>query len=264
LSEKQGLGTDEKLRELYFTRLSDSVTLPERDALLVREILDRARATMKHVPRPTLMRSESFARHPWNELDLEASLDRSAALDNPEDLRVSVRTPRPFSCVAMLDSSSSMSGDKHLLASIAVAVLLLQSEIEEVGLVLFHSRTQVVKHLGEKIAPERTVLKFLQTRPRGFTNITQGLKVGWKEASAHSKRRVGLLMTDGRYTEGGDPLEAAAQFDFLAVLHLHGPGSSLEASQAMAAKGKGICLEVNEFAHLPQQLYNTLRQITLR
>jgi hypothetical protein len=83
------------------------------------------------------------------------------------------------------------------------------------------------------------------------------LKEARKLGATH--RKVGLIATDGRSTEGADPMEVARQFDFLLVLHLHGPGSHLEASKEMAQHGGGLCLEVERFEELPRRLYDALR-----
>jgi Mg-chelatase subunit ChlD len=258
----QSLSANDPLRTLYFNRISDAVALPERDAVLVRLILDRAKKLVRHASRPLVSKSASLLDFPDGELDIEASLEQNPFLDNPAQIRVTQQDPKRFAYVAMLDCSSSMSGDKHLLASVAVAVLLLQVAAEDAGLVAFHSKAQVIKPLGSQTPAAATILKFLQTRPRGFTNIQLGLTKGYEQTLHSSRRRVGLLATDGRYTEGGDPVDTAKRFDFLAVLHLHGPGSSLEASQAIAQAGHGICLEVNEFSELPAQLYEALRRIS--
>jgi Mg-chelatase subunit ChlD len=162
----------------------------------------------------------------------------------------------------MIDCSSSMSGEKHLRASIAVAVALLQIPSRDVSVIVFHSQALVVKAMGEAVLPEKSVMEFLRSRPKGFTNIALGLTRGMEQACLSSKRRVGLIATDGRHTEGRDPNEAARRFDFLVVLHLHGPGSSLEASKALAAAGHGICLEVEEFSHLPNQLNQALKRMS--
>jgi Mg-chelatase subunit ChlD len=229
---------------------------------LVRLIVDRAKRLVRHAARPLVTRMVSFTQFPDGELDLETSLEANPFLDEAAAISVARQEPKRFACVAMLDCSSSMSGDKHLLASVAVAVLLLQVAAEDAGVVAFHTKSQVVKPMGTQNPAHETILKFLQTRPRGFTNIAQGLIKGYEQTLHSNRRRVGLLATDGRYTEGGDPVEAARRFDFLAVLHLHGPGSSLEASQAIAQAGHGICLEVNEFSQLPAQLYEALRRIS--
>jgi Mg-chelatase subunit ChlD len=116
----------------------------------------------------------------------------------------------------------------------------------------------------EKI--ENTLFRFLRTEPQGFTNIAAGLTEGVSQIKKYrgAGRRVGIIATDGRPTEGRDPLSVARQFDGLHVLHLHGAGSDLSFSQELAAAGRGVCLEVKEAKELPRRLYDAIRLISRR
>jgi hypothetical protein len=156
-----------------------------------------------------------------------------------------------------------MSGEKHLLASIAVAVALLDTKDFMTSVVTFSSGAKVVKHLLQHESVDNTVIKFLKIRPRGFTNIGKGLTVGLNDIK-HLPKKLGLLASDGRTTEGGDPAEISARFDSLVVLHLHGPGSDLSASRAIASRGHGFCLEVERFGQLPSKMYEALRWLGRR
>lgn len=261
------LADSDTLRELYFRRLQsgpDSFELSE-DRELVRRVISRAVPIVAHPSRPFLDVQESFQSQPMGEIDIEATLEESWDLSSPESIQVRVRIEKPFHCVAMLDCSSSMSGDKHLTASVAVAVLLLRVALEDVGVVVFHSTAQAVRSLGNSASVEKTVLDFLSVRPKGFTNIAAGLGEGLALLQqAGGKRRIGLLATDGRGTQGADPADLAKRFDCLVVLHLHGAGSFLEGSQALAAAGNGLCLEVEAFEDLPRKMYEAIRLIARR
>lgn len=254
------------MRQLYFQRQRGGVPDEKLDRQLVQLVLDHAKRVIAHPSRPTQRRTETFPRDPFGELDLEASLEENPLLSEPEDFLVEQQVEKPFSCVAILDASSSMSGDKHLLASIAVAVLLLEVPARDNSLIVFSSEAMTIKRLFTEEAPAATVLRFLRARPRGFTNIARGLAEGLAQAKrlGGTRRKVGLIATDGRSTEGGDPLEVARQFDFLLVLHLHGPGSHLDASRDMAQHGNGICLEVERFEELPRRIYDSLRMLARR
>ena len=257
-------GKTDWMRKLYFQRQRAGGTGNEKlDRALVQLVLDHAKKVIAHPSRPLLRKIESFIDYPYAELDLEATLEESPLLSEPGDFLVEHQIEKPFSCVAMLDASSSMSGDKHLLASIAVAVLLLEVPARDNALVMFNSEAKTIKRLLIEETPEVTVLRFLKSQPRGFTNIARGLEEGLTQAKrlGSARRKVGLIATDGRSTEGGDPLEVARQFDFLLVLHLHGPGSDLDASRQMAQAGHGVCLEVERFEELPRRLYDSLRML---
>lgn len=250
------------MRKLFFQ--SQHLTSPqhkEPNRQLVELVLDHARRVIAHPSRPVMQRTESFLREPFGEIALEESMEEDPTLTDLEQFLVTVNEEKPFSCVAMLDTSSSMSGDKHLLASVAVAVLLLEVAPKDAAVIVFNSDATSIKALLSEDAPEKTVLSFLRTKPRGFTNIASGLEEGLKQLKrfGSQKRKVGLIATDGRTTEGKDPIDIAREFDSLIVLHLHGPGSHIDASREMAQAGHGVCLEVEKFEELPKRLYDAIR-----
>ena len=193
------------------------------------------------------------------EIEIEETLEESV-VDFEENLLVSRTIEKPFSVVAMLDTSSSMAGEKHLLASIAVAVLLLKVRSEHQGLVVFSSKAKTIKTMGVAKSIESTVLEFLKTKSRGFTNIAEGLQEGYLQTlRGRTPKTMGLLVSDGRATEGKEPIPFARKFDSLSVIHLHGPGSYLEGSKAMSEAGRGLCVEVEELFELPRAMYEALR-----
>ncbi len=266
MEEAGGVALDtqtDHLRSLYFRRLHSETRDESLDRELVKLVIDHARRVIAHPGRPVVVKYDTFVRFPFGDLALEETIEESPLLADAEDYLVEYQVEKPFSCVAMLDCSSSMSGEKHLLASVAVAVLLLEVPPEDTSLTVFASNALTIKSLLVRESPEETILRFLRSSPRGFTNIYGGLKEGLSQYKrvGRAKRKVGLLATDGRTTEGGDPMEIARQFDFLVVLHLHGPGSHLEASKGMAQQGRGVCLEVEKFEQLPRKLYEALRML---
>lgn len=231
----------------------------EQDALLVARVFDKARHIISHPSRPTVHRLESFSQRPHAELALEPTLEESPVLSLADDLLVDTVEEKKLSCVAILDNSFSMSGEKHLLASVAAAVLLLQVPSELCGLVLFSSQANSVKSLWKQATLDKILRDFLRHRPSGFTNIAAGLKEGIAQYRGRKTRKIALLATDGRFTEGEDPLPFASAYDFLLVLHLHGPGSHLEMSQQLAQSGHGLCLEVKNFSELPRRIYDAVK-----
>lgn len=256
------------MRQLYFQRNGQIKSDETTDRKLVSLVLDHAKRVIAHPSRPQILKRDSFARVPFGEVAIEETIEENPFLDEitPETLQVELTEEKPFTCVTMIDASSSMSGDKHLLASIAVAVLLFEIQSRDASVIVFSSKAQSIKKLSVEESMESTVLKFLRTQPRGFTNIACALEEGLNQFRHFGlgKKRIGLIATDGRTTEGGDPVEVAKKYDFLVVLHLHGPGSHLEASQAMATHGNGICLEVETFQQLPRKLYDAVRLLARR
>lgn len=254
-------GKIDLMRKLFFAGQHSSVQNPMTNKQLVALVLEHARRVIAHPSRPMIQRTETFLREPFGEITIEDSLEEDPTLLDPGQFLVTVNEEKPFSCVAMLDTSSSMSGDKHLLASVAVAVLLLEVEPKDASVIVFNSDATAIKELRSDDPPEKTVLSFLRTKPRGFTNIASGLELGLRQLKrfGSQKRKVGLIATDGRTTEGKDPIDIAREFDSLIVLHLHGPGSHIDASREMAQAGHGVCLEVEKFEELPKRLYDAVR-----
>lgn len=254
------------MRQLYFRQLHSSQSDKKSDEVLVSLILDQARRIIAHPARPMRLKIASFLDKPDADLAIEETIEESPILEGPENLLIEYQEEKPFSCVVMLDASSSMSGEKHLLASIAVAVLVLKVATSDSGVVVFSSDAKEIKKLGVSERPQETVLRFLKHQPKGFTNLASGLEAGLKQlkSSKAKKRKVGLIATDGRSTEGENPLEQASRYDFLVVLHLCGPGSDLESSQEIAQAGKGVCLQVEQFEDLPGRLYEALRMLSRR
>lgn len=256
----------ELMRQTYFKRLHSNKPDVESDRMLVALILNQAKRVIAHPARPTRLKTKSFINEPQSELAIEETLEETPVLDDANDLLVESREEKPFSCVLILDTSSSMSGDKHLLASIAVAVLVLKMPAKDFSIVVFSSEAKSIKKLYVEEQPENVVLKFLKHQPRGFTNVGLGLEAGLGQLKTlgQGRRKIGLIATDGRTTEGKDPIEVAKQFDFLVVLHLSGAGGDLETSRMMAQAGHGVCLEVEKFEDLPKKLYEALRVISRR
>jgi Mg-chelatase subunit ChlD len=259
-------GKTDLMRQLYFRSVQGTTRDDDEDRRLVRLILEHAKQIIAHPAKPEERRLEEWTRAPFAELALEETLEEDPMLTDEKSLLVEQRREKRFSCATILDCSSSMSGDKHLLASIAVAVLLLEVPSAHNALTVFASDAKTVKDLDAQESPEATVLRFLKTRPKGFTNIHAGLAAGLSQyrRAGVARRKVGLLASDGRSTEGPEATDIARQYDFLVVLHLHGPGSLLEASEAIAQAGNGVCLEVKAFEELPRRLYDALRLIARR
>jgi Mg-chelatase subunit ChlD len=258
-------GQFDDIRQFYFKTLTSSEFDPTRNKELVKRVLAEARRVVKHPSRPTQIRNEPFSQNPLGDLAFDETLEENPTLRSEGEFLVETEEEKSFRCVTLLDASASMAGEKHLLASIAVAVLLLEVPPKDAALIVFNSKSKSIKDLNSIESRETTLLRFLGVKPRGFTNIESGLREGLKQFRSKGRlRKIGLIATDGRSTEGEDPIEVASEYDFLLVLHLHGPGSHLDASRDIAQAGHGICLEVEDFAELPRRLYDAVRTLARR
>ena len=119
----------------------------------------------------------------------------------------------------MVDTSLSMAGEKMALAAVAAAVLALKLRPGDLAVVLFADGARAVLRFGEEVAPAELVRRMLAVPCGGGTDIAAALRLGHAELQrGRDPSRSGLLVSDGVYTSGADPLPAAARFGPLHVL----------------------------------------------
>lgn len=173
-----------------------------------------------------------------------------------------VREERRFSAVLMLDTSMSMTGSKLALAGVAAAVLALRIPVVDFAVVLFANSGQVIKPLRSHLPIERVLETLLDVSAMGYTNIEDGLRVGLRELRrARTRNRFGILVTDGVYTEGGDPRLVAAQFPHLHVLITEDYKMDEQLCREMARLGRGVSYSVKDYEHLPYVMRNLLTRV---
>ena len=169
-------------------------------------------------------------REPWGgELDVEATVENLLGKPHPEpgDLIVRRRVDRRHQVVLMVDTSLSMAGERMALATVAAAVLALKLRSGDLAVVLFADGVRVVSRFGEEVAPGELVRRMLEVPCGGGTDIAAALGAGHTELQrGRDPGRSGLLVSDGVYTAGADPLPAAARFGALHVLLMEDAGAA--------------------------------------
>jgi Mg-chelatase subunit ChlD len=195
---------------------------------------------------------------PWRgELDEEETLERllGKRFPDPGDWVTVRREERRVEMVLMMDTSLSMSGRNLALAAVAAAVLAFKVRDEDLAVVAFESNAKVLSRLGERDTTVRIVDGVLSQPARGFTNIEEALATGRAElARGRGARRAGLLITDGVYTAGGDPVAEAAGFPRLHVLLTEDHIMDAELARRMARLGRGKSFTVKGYADLPRRM----------
>ncbi len=132
----------DQLSQVYFQRLRSPKREPALDRELVAQVLAHARKIIAHPSKPLIPEQASFFEKPFQELALEETLEDNPLLSHDAPIWVEGTRPKPFSCVAMLDCSASMSGDKHLLGAVAaigqkdIKRLMAYSSIAHMGYAL--------------------------------------------------------------------------------------------------------------------------------
>jgi Mg-chelatase subunit ChlD len=215
---------------------------------------------------PTRRRME-FVREPYapgqaGELEVEMTTEEilgKTEIDT-SDLIMESNVPRKAACVMMLDTSMSMSGDKLGIATASLGVLAFKLKSIQYGVIAFDNVARPLKRLDQRVAIASLVGDLLDITAGGYTNIESVLRAGLNELnSCKAKERVGVIVTDGNYTEGKDPGEIAAQYPKLVVIMIKSHDAKPELCARLASLGKGKFVAVDSFEELPSILRNLLR-----
>jgi MoxR-like ATPase/Mg-chelatase subunit ChlD len=227
------------------------------ERLAVRAVLERA-ARLAGPLRGAMHTVVEPLREPHQgDLELDETLDNLIGKEFPEpqDWMIERREERRTQIVLMLDTSLSMAGANIALAAVAAAVMALKMHPEDLAVVVFESKADVISHLEDAAPPEYVVTEMLRQPCRGYTSIEAGLKTGLRElARGRNTRKYGLLITDGVYTRGGDPTPVAAQFPHLFVLLTEDYKMNEMLCRRMAGVGKGELFRVRSLAELPRRM----------
>ncbi|MCL5108404.1 MAG: VWA domain-containing protein [Chloroflexi bacterium] len=207
---------------------------------------------------------EPYSTPGRGELALDETLENLAGKPAPEahDVIVQVRERKRVSAVLMVDTSLSMTGKNLALAGVAAAVLAGKLEPEDYALVLFESTATVAKPMNQRLHLQQVVTKILEVPALGYTNIEDALAKGLTElAKGRQRERFGIIITDGKYTVGEDPLPLAAKYPRLFVLATEDYKMDRDLCRALAARGHGRSYPVDDYAELPWALSSLLNEV---
>lgn len=172
------------------------------------------------------------------EIELDRSLERY--IEQPEcgilDSLVSfIRQQEKRAFVMMFDHSYSMKGMKLILSAITAAAIA-QHFKKDFGVLAFSNRVTVLKAIDEPTGPEEVLKRLFDLELCGDTDTCLVLETGLNHLAEFEEKR-GLLLTDGAWNRGGDPLEPAALFNQLGVIGF--PPAKREKIRQLAIRGKG-------------------------
>lgn len=168
--------------------------------------------------------------------------------------------------VMILDTSGSMYGRLLLNAALTTSVLAYNMEKENYGIVLFNSTAMLLKKIDERKSIKDIIDEILDSEAVGFTNIYIGLEKGLKELHKikdSSKKQFGILISDGNYNRGENPLKLASQFPKLHVIGIPADNDADRGQQTcreIARAGKGKFYAVEDYKEIPRALINLLSQ----
>ncbi|NIO04063.1 MAG: AAA domain-containing protein [Proteobacteria bacterium] len=172
------------------------------------------------------------------EIELDRSLEKYA--EEPDrgvvDNLMSYRRHRERNAfVMMFDHSYSMKGMKIILAAITAASIA-QHFKNDYAILAFSNQVSFLKGIEEPTGPEEVLEKLFALELRGDTDIRLALERGLRHIDKF-ERKMGLLLTDGAWNQGGNPLQVAVKFDKLSVIGF--PPVKQEKIRQLALKGKG-------------------------
>lgn len=171
------------------------------------------------------------------EIELDQSLERQ--LQAPErgvldNLVTYIRDVEKKAFVMMLDFSYSMQSNIILAAITAAAVA--QHFKKDYALLAFNCGVCILKETDEPAGPEKVLARLFALQSCGDTNIRSVLEAGLQHVSKF-EHKTGLLLTDGDWNKGGNPLRAAVLFDRLSVIGF--PFAGYEKIRQLALQGNG-------------------------
>lgn len=250
--------------DIYSSLRHTPQKLAEVRAAAVRAILARARAVIGASKKESKRVTDSLLNRPYAELNIEQTLENiidKTHLD-AADIAVDLKEQKRFDCALMLDTSLSMSGKKLALLSVAAAVLSYRLPSEDFAVISFESTARTIKKIRTTLPIEKLVIKILEVPAMGYTNIEAALNEGLTQlAHGAHKNRVGILLSDGKYTAGDDPIPTAARFRALHVVLLGDFNTDPVACSNLAAAAHGRVYEASSLESLPRVLHKLLSDV---
>ena len=171
------------------------------------------------------------------EIELDYSLEKYLQAPErgiAENLVSYVRHIEKKAVVMMLDFSYSMQSNIILAAITAAAIA--QHFKKDYAILAFNSGVCLLKEIHESAGPEKVLARLFSLQSCGETNIRSVLDAGLQHVDKF-ERKAGLLLTDGDWNRGGDPFQAAVQFDQLSVIGF--PFADHEKIRQLAFQGNG-------------------------
>lgn len=168
--------------------------------------------------------------------------------------------------VLILDTSGSMYGRLLLNAALTTSVLAYNMEKEDFAIVLFNSTAMILKKINQKKQVIEIIDDILDSEAVGFTNIYIGLEKGLKELNKvkeNRKRRFGILITDGNYNRGDDPIILAKKYPKLHVIGMPAENDAdrgIDTCRDLAQAGRGKFYAVKDYKEIPRALIELLSQ----
>ncbi len=253
----------DKLLTLTWDTLDDR----SRQAFLsqmLKRIMDIVHKTEPSETRKTGNMTSSPFIFNCDELDIEASMERIITRGvyhqgrpvpaSYDDLRIRERLTENKAYAILIDVSRSMQGSKVIVAALASVVLSLNLKPDdELTIITFSEKAQVLRPLSPGKIDYETILSILELRPEGCTDVYSAIESGLEQLEdAVSSHRIGILLSDGWQNTGKDPSLITRAFSNFHVLEL--PGGDHSLCLDMAAIGQGYLAVVDQIEDIPDAI----------
>jgi hypothetical protein len=196
------------------------------------------------------------------EIDFEASdlmaLSKSAGSEEKlHALQFEVRGETWPKVLVLLDFSFSMKGEKIATLCLIAAMLSLAIPPGSLSILGFDSRIHEIKKWDEGLTPEQIVERVLYFPGGGFTTAARE----WIDSERQDRRIQVLLIGDGKYTEGADPMPLAQELHRLSVFKVGKDIGGRELLRTLAERGRGTFQEARTPGDVPKKFYDMLRDL---
>ncbi|MGC8816199.1 MAG: vWA domain-containing protein [Candidatus Hadarchaeum sp.] len=221
--------------------------------IAVRAILRRALRSLGPTKRSAKLRRDSY-RFGADEIDLEATCERIIGKPDyrAEDIVVETREQKKLACALMVDTSLSMAGEKLAVAAVGASMLAIELREDSYAVVTFNSQARVVKAMGQRKDVRQVISDLLETNAFGYTDMEEGLRAGLSQLErATSGERLGIIITDGKCSEGFHPEKVALGFPKLCVIMVESPHSDAGTCSLLAELGRGRVYRVKDYLQIP-------------
>jgi Mg-chelatase subunit ChlD len=199
---------------------------------------------------------------PGMDIDLDGSLEpllaarAAGSVPAEHELRGVAWARRSAAVCLLVDRSGSMGGSRVLAAALAAAAVAQRTD-DDYSVVAFADDAVVVKGQSEERRAEAVVDDLLALVGYGMTDVALALRTARHELSRSTAgRRVAVLLSDCRSTNGDDPLAEAAALD---EVHVLAPAGDIEEGERLAQASGGRCIALAGPLDVPAALASLMR-----
>ncbi len=256
-----------KLYSLLEEETLDKETKRRIEDLIIKMVLEIAhRIAARRTRRTRKERSEFIPG--IEEIDEDLTLENLIGKETIDysDIVCVQRVPRKLGVAVMMDTSNSMQREKIVLTAIATAVLLIKFKEDYCSVISFKDEPKVIKAANSEEKLTEVIRKILNLKTGGLTNIEAALRKGVYELEDAAQKnavseKIGILITDGWVTRGGDPRKTAEKFDKLNVVQVGvggGREESIKLCKDLSRITRGAYTFLESFDELPHRVAETI------